>query len=317
MNHWFALRGIRLGLLLALVSFLAYALMVAEDAGTTFATYGGQGGLELKIDSKTTYNGVLQPKLSWHLKDLVPGKDRFFQFDDVKPGDYGTNLISLHVKKNSAYACLDFLNLKDKENGVNEPESLVDTNGVLGGELSSGLEFFSWIDDGDGLYESAERTLFGTSTKAATSTLRNRSYAVADAVTGAALAPFKTRYVGLYWCAGALSVTAGVAPVCNGTTLGNEVQTDAMTVDVRVRAVASAYQSKFLCTPGKGEKPKGNHGHGNDDDHNDDSNPGHSNDPADDTDDDGVPPGWQQVDKKRGVSRVVEVYERVIAWFRV
>lgn len=47
------------------------------------------------------------------------------------------------------------------------------------------------------------------------------------------------------------------------------------------------------------KKPKGDNGHGNDADENDDSNPGASNDVADDTDDDGVPPGqrWREVER--------------------
>jgi hypothetical protein len=126
-------------------------LIQGAFAGTTFATGSGQAGLEMKIDSESTYNGVSQPALSWELKDLVPGVDKFFNFDDVKPGDVGENTVSIHIDKNPAYVCLDFVNLTDKENGVNEPEGRGDGD-PLSGELADGLEFFAWRDDGDNIF---------------------------------------------------------------------------------------------------------------------------------------------------------------------
>jgi predicted ribosomally synthesized peptide with SipW-like signal peptide len=40
----------------------------------------------------------------WGETDLTT--ETFFNFDDVKPGDFGTNLISLHVNTNDAWSCL-------------------------------------------------------------------------------------------------------------------------------------------------------------------------------------------------------------------
>ena len=51
----------------------------------------------------------------WGPKDL-DDSDYYFDFDDVKPGDEGTNLISLHVDSNDAYACLIPHDLDDQEN---------------------------------------------------------------------------------------------------------------------------------------------------------------------------------------------------------
>jgi len=291
--------GIRTATIVAVLLIVAFVYgMRSEAVGTTFATGSGQGGLDLKIDSKTIYNGVLQPKLSWALKNLRPACERFFRFFDVKPGDTGMNLISVHVAKNPAWVCLDFVNLKDKENGNNEPESHEDVNGVKGGELSSGLEFFSWMDDGDNIYEVGERALFGTSTQAATSTLRGMSYPIADSANGPAILVGQTKYVGISWCAGNLTVSTTTATItCDGATLGNGVQTDSMSVDVSFRAITSANNDAFVCVKPVEKKYKGNNGHGNDDDGNDDSNPGKSNDPNDNTDDDGKP------GKSVGVSR--------------
>lgn len=286
---------IKIGTIAGFVLLLGVLMVQGESVGTTFATGQGQGGLEMKIDSHVVYNGVFQPSLSWDLKNLIPGVDKFFNFDDVKPGDTGTSTISIHIKKNPAYVCLDFKNLKDRENGENEPESLVDTE--PGGELSRGLEFFAWFDDGDNHFEVGEEPLFGTSSQSAVQVLKNKTYPLADASNGPAFAKNSTHYVGVAWCAGDLTVdlaTAGVS--CDGEMLGNAAQTDSMSVDIRLRAVPAVQQKNFMCVPPhKPPKPckdeRGNNGHGNDNDHNDDSNPGHSNDEDDDTDDDGYPSG--------------------------
>ncbi len=57
----------------------------------------------------------------WDLKDLGEG-DRFWNFGDVKPGDYGINIISLHAYDNDAFACLTTGNIVDLENTNIEPE---------------------------------------------------------------------------------------------------------------------------------------------------------------------------------------------------
>jgi hypothetical protein len=224
---------------------------VADGAGSgyTFATGSGQGGIELKIDSVTVYNGEPQPALSWSLKNLVPGVDRFFNFDDVKPGDTGRTTVSVHVSKNPGWACLDFKNLTDAENGVNEPESALDTTPGQG-ELSGEIEFFSWRDDGDNVFEVGETPLFGTTTQMATTVL-NRTYVIADSTTGAPIPKNSTRYIGMTWCAGDLSVDLATAAVsCNGQAMGNEAQTDSLSVDVQIRAVdATGHGGTFTCTP--------------------------------------------------------------------
>ena len=187
MQRYNSIKLIRIGLLLLLVTVLAVlALTQNRVLGSTFATNTGTGGLELTIDNQTFYNGVLQPTMSWSLKNLVPATDKFFNFSDVKPGDTGTTTMSIHLKNSPAYVCLDFKNLTDAENGINEPESLLDTNQQ--GELSIELEFFAWRDDGDNTFEVGELPLFGfgTSSQTAKVLLGSTTYALADALTGPA-----------------------------------------------------------------------------------------------------------------------------------
>jgi hypothetical protein len=95
----------------------------------------------------------------WQSTDL-DGSQQFFSFDDIKPDDWGTNLISLHVTSNDAYICLIPNNLEDEENSIVDPETeagdLPNQGNLPGyGELSDEIEFFGWDDDGDGIYEDA------------------------------------------------------------------------------------------------------------------------------------------------------------------
>lgn len=219
-----------------------------EATGLTYAT---GNGFNLKIDSTAFYNGQAVPSSTWGLKNLQPYTDKFFNFGDIKPGDRGTTTISFHVNKD-AWICLDFEKLKEKENGRNEPEMLVDASGgANSGELADGTEFFAWFDDGDNSFEVGEKAVFGTSSgkQAATKVFDNKTYALADSLTGMPLVASTTWYVGITWCAGDLTVnlaTAGIA--CDATALGNEAQTDSFTVDVSIRASASKDNKKFRCT---------------------------------------------------------------------
>ncbi len=233
----------RLAIIFA-VSMVAGTAFYARglEPGTTFAP----GNFDFKIDSEASYNGNFVPSGTWSLKNLVPGVDRFFNFDDIKPGDQGENTISLHANKN-AWMCLDFINLQENENGINEPESELDITGS-GGELADGMEFFSWNDDGDNIFELGEKPIFGTSTQSASIVLASTTYAVADALGGQACKADKTCYIGIYWCAGNLEVNLNTAEItCDHTTLGNEAQTDIMTVDVRFRAYPSEENPGLRC----------------------------------------------------------------------
>ncbi|MFZ2887108.1 MAG: hypothetical protein WA021_04790, partial [Minisyncoccia bacterium] len=232
---------------LILLTSLVYAF--SPTTGYTFAT----GSFNLKIDSKATWNGVLQPQSTWALKNLVPGVDKFFKIGDVKPGDQGEATISFHVNKD-AWICLDFENLKEKENGENEPESHEDTTGPASeGELADGTEFFAWHDDGDNIFEIGEKPIFGTTTgnQAATKVLKNKTYVLADSLSGTAYKAGITKYIGIQWCAGDMVVNVATAVItCDPTTMGNEAQTDSFSVDIGFRAVPSKDEKKFKCDKG-------------------------------------------------------------------
>ena len=241
---------IRLGahgaVILAMLGLVALAALAHENTGTTLGTFS-TGGIDLKIDSKSWYNGKLVPSANWAMKDLSPTADKFFNFPDIKPGDFGCEVVSLHVQKGEAWLCLDFKNLQSKENGINEPESIVDPNGTSTGELADNLQFFGWLDNGDDNYTPGEKILFGTSTKAASSVLNNKSYTIGDSSNNNSCKKDESRYVGMCWCAGILTVDNKGKMKCDGSKLGNITQTDTMTLDVSMRALSSTGDPKFLC----------------------------------------------------------------------
>ncbi|MES2966751.1 MAG: hypothetical protein V4668_03115 [Patescibacteria group bacterium] len=248
MTRNYTIKIAKIILLVGVVTLLFAFFLRTNAVGSTFATTTGTGALELTIDNQTFYNGVLQPTMSWSLKNLVPATDKFFNFDDVKPGDTGTTTMSIHLKNSPAYVCLDFKNLIDAENGINEPESILDTNQQ--GELSGELEFFAWRDDGDNKFEVGEKSLFGfgTSSQTAKVLLGSTTYALADALNGPAYPVNQTKYIGITWCAGDLTVDIATAKIsCDANAMGNEAQTDSMKIDVSIRAVSSTQQPKFTC----------------------------------------------------------------------
>lgn len=233
------------------IAVLGFALSAATirpaSTGATFNNTNGEG-FDLKIDSESTYNGVLVPSATWTLKNLVPGVDKFFNFDDIKPGDHGEVTVSMHVKKKSAWLCMDFKNLTETDGTESEPESHEDPNGAANGELANEMEFFAWRDDCDNTFERGEKPIFGTSTQTASTVLNNTSYAVADFKNGPACEDNQTRCAGIFWCAGNLTVNVGTAEIsCDGSAMGNAAQTDSMSVDISIRAVASGDKPKFSC----------------------------------------------------------------------
>lgn len=242
--------GIR-GILILAVAGIAIVSYIARgfEPAITFGHFT-TNGIDLRIDSRAWYNGVSVPSATWAMKDLNPGTDKFFNFPDIKPADFGCNVISLHVQKGNAWLCLDFKNLTSLDNGINDPEKKAGDTSTSTGELADALQFFGWLDNGDGKYQPGEKPLFGTSTKNASSVLNNKSYAIGDSKNGNSCKQNNARYVAMCWCAGTLSVDLNSGKMsCDGTKVGNLSQSDSMGLDVAIRAMSSDEDPKFLCNP--------------------------------------------------------------------
>lgn len=251
-----------------------------SDTETSAANTFTAGDIDLKIDNESYYNGVSNPETSWSLTDLTIQK--FFDFDDLKPNDYGEDTISLHIDTNDAYMCANVTLTSNNENGQTEPESEVDlTTGTSTGELAGLVEFIWWGDDGDNVLEDDEEVI-SQGPLGALTIGDSHSVPLADSDqniwtgVGGPVPGDETLYIGKAWCFGDI----GTDPVdqdgendvmspagnnndnevsgepedggitCDGSLLGNESQTDSLTADVRFEAVQARNNNNFQCEDG-------------------------------------------------------------------
>ena len=255
---------------LALGGTGAFFSDVESSLGNTFAA----GAIDLKIDNTSYYNGVFNQDTSWELRDLTV--EKFFNFLDLKPGDFGEDTISIHVDTNDSYICADITLTSNDDNGFTEPESLVDqTDGAGMGELANAVNFIWWADDGDNVLEVGEDVIsqgpignlvLGEPVKVALADSQNNIWSDAPGPIDGN----ETVYIGKAWCFGNLSVEPevqdgegqvgipgedssngpdqrGAGFSCDGSLLGNNTQTDSLTADVVFSAVQARHNPDFVC----------------------------------------------------------------------
>ena len=173
----------------------------------------------------------------WTEKDLGAG-DYYWHFGDVKPGDYGTNIISMHVYNNDAYACLIAHNLQDIENNVLDPEITAgDDVASTTGELSQFLTAFVWVDSNqNNTYDNGEDILYGP----------NAPLTNINTMTRIPLTATTTAYVGVAWCFGTQTVD-GSGIHCSGTGNQDIAQTDSFQSYFTVYAEQQRNNENFSC----------------------------------------------------------------------
>ncbi len=170
--------------------------------------------------------------------------DTFWTFNDVKPGDRGTNLISLHVYDNDGWACLLVNNKQENENVLTNPEAKAGDVTANMGELSQFINVFGWDDaDKDGVYQVDETQLFSGS-------LANPVVAlpVADSTLNGPIIASNTEYIGLAWCFGALTVGGDGTITCDGSAVGDVAQTDQLVADLTAYAEQWRNNANFKCS---------------------------------------------------------------------
>jgi len=256
-----------------------------SDTETSTANVFRAGAVNLLIGNESYYNGIFNENTSWSLRDLTV--ERFFDFDDLKPGDYGEDTISLYVDNNDSYLCADIVLTSNDENGCTGPESLVDDTcgnpGVGEGELAGLVNFIWWVDDGDNVLEDDEIVISGPAPIGNLPLGEVYPITLADSVTniwnenmeGGPIEGETTYHIAKAWCFGEMGVSPlpqdgsgenrapdmdntgnGIAGTpedggitCSGILLGNESQTDSMTADVTFRAVQARHNQNFMCVP--------------------------------------------------------------------
>lgn len=193
---------------------------------------------------------------TWAATNLGP-TFHFFNFGDVKPQDQGEDTVSLHIENNPAWACAYIKTTGNNENGINDPETDAGdvTNDPSGGELAQNIHVFAWLDNastsgavaGDNIWQAGETILqpaVALSGLNATTTLT-----LADGGTGTPLPGGSTSYIGLGWCAGTLNTSIPGAWTCDGSTMGNNTQTDSATTSVSFYVEQARNNAAFRCVP--------------------------------------------------------------------
>ena len=243
-------------------------------AGNNFTA----GAIDLKVDNESYYNGAVSTSTSFGPSDLGNGL-LFLNFTDLKPDDEGEDTISLHVNNNDAYLCLDMSLTSNDDISSNEPEldtldAPEDINNTWDGELAGLVEMVWWVDDGDNVLEEGE-TLLSDGVQTVTDLFgqdKTFSADLADSTTNVwtgeagPVTGSETYYLGKAFCYGDMTLTpvlqdglgtdGPLAPdrvatgfTCSGTGLGNESQTDGLTMDIAFSAVQARHNPNYTCDP--------------------------------------------------------------------
>lgn len=258
-----------------------------NDSETSLANIMNAGDIDLRVDNESYYNGLFNEGTSWQEDDLDGDEGyKFFDFSDLKPGDYGEDTISLHVDTNDAYLCAAVKLTSNDENTCNEPEALedqtcgVDEVGAGLGELSDRVTFIWWGDDGDNVLEVGEDVIsqgelgglqVGESYPLTLADSKTNIWNVNE--VGGPVDGNQTYYIGKAWCFGKMGTAplpadqgdAGRTPsgdnndndvsgepedgglTCDGSLMGNDTQTDSLTADIVFSAVQARHNGAYLC----------------------------------------------------------------------
>lgn len=257
------------------------------STGNTFVA----GEIDLKIDNESfaidhnipDFNGtpsgnlVASTHTSWNLRDLTV--EKFFDFVDLKPGDFGEDTISIHVGSNDAWLCAAAQITQDTDETCTEPESestdpqcAVPTPIPGAGELDDEVNFAFWVDDGDNVFEnqqgdegaSEEVFLEGPISGLG----QQGQIALADfndsiLPDGGPIPGETTFFIGKAWCFGDMTDNnvpndSNDNPVdrgetgftCDGELVGNAAQTDKIVGDLEFFAIQSRNNDQFDCDEG-------------------------------------------------------------------
>lgn len=277
---------LRIILSLALIVFIGGVLTFGatnaffSDTESSVANTFTSGAIDLTVDNESYYNGVFNESTSWAASNLTV--EKFFNFLDLKPNDYGEDTISLHVATNDAYLCANVTLTSNNDNGCTEPEGLVDGScgdpGEDEGELAGLVNFIWWADDGDNVLEDDE-TIISQGNFGQLGVGNSYPLTLADSDEniwtgeGGPVPGNETLYIGKAWCFGDIAdapiaqdnFSDVISPAldndgnqvagepedggitCDGTALGNISQTDSLTADVVFEAVQARHNPDFQC----------------------------------------------------------------------
>ncbi|OGM12427.1 hypothetical protein A2Z22_04610 [Candidatus Woesebacteria bacterium RBG_16_34_12] len=175
----------------------------------------------------------------WNEKDLTEG-DLFWNLNDVKPGDWGRNVISMHVYDNDYWACM-LSDKQDLENVIIDPEAEAGDVTDPQGELSKYVDVFIWKDlNKNGVYEPVGET-----------SVHQNGFPDVLALNEPPSLPLvasTTYYYGVAWCVGTQTVDHSTGVItCDGAGNHNDAQTDTLTIDMKFYVEQSRNNASFSC----------------------------------------------------------------------
>lgn len=252
------------------------------STGNTFVA----GDIDLKIDNESFVTDFLTDEneptgaivfngnTSWGPEPRDLTVEKFFNFEDLKPGDFGEDTISIHVGSNNAWLCAAAQITEDADNDITDPEDEVGgpagQDGTTDGDLDSGINFAFWKDDGDNVFEPVAGTNEGVAeTIFLSGPLSGLGVQGKIALSDSSGGPFgssgveggSTSYIGKAWCYGTLTPgtlvqdgannlidpTDATGFTCDGSGVGNIGQTDSVVGDLQFFAIQQRNNPTFTC----------------------------------------------------------------------
>jgi predicted ribosomally synthesized peptide with SipW-like signal peptide len=215
----------------------AYFNDVETSSGNTFTA----GKVDLKISSQCSYNGAVSGQCgTWQSDDLKNvTSSKFFNFSDIKPGDWGENTIGFKVLTNDAWMCANL-------------------NATTHEKLAEYLNVFWWVDNGNNVYEQGEKVLYGGPQPLATYlAIKNplpMTFADSllnwEGLTPGTPIPGNTdKYLGIAWCFGNMTATGSgdTGFTCDGSGSNNDAQGTHVVADLSFSAEQFRNNPGFKC----------------------------------------------------------------------
>lgn len=259
-------------LVIGLVSSIGFALTRAffsdteTSAGNTFAA----GAVDLQIANDSYYNGNSNSDTSWELRPALTD-EKFFDFDDIKPGDWGEDTITLRVENNPVWACAEISITQDDDGTCTDPELVDDPTcdpnnaDLLDGEIAENVSYVVWNDDGDNVLEDNEspsailaqgkldQLEAGIKLALVDSQVNNLGGNPGDAMLG------ETNYfLGKAWCFGNITLapvaqgdgnnpTIDPGFACDEAGINNASQTDVLQADINFSVIQARNNQSYVC----------------------------------------------------------------------
>ncbi len=259
-------------LVIGLVSGVGFALTRAffSDTETSAGNTMTAGAVDLYLANDSYYNGNPNSTTSWELRPALTN-EKFFDFDDIKPGDWGEDTITLKVENNPVWACAEIAITQDDDGSCTEPELLddpscaPDNTALFDGEIAENVSYVVWHDDGDNVLEDNEspsavlaqgkldQLEAGIKLALVDSQVNNLGGNPGEAMLGAT-----DYYLGKAWCFGDMTLepvaqgeenSPNTDPgfSCDEAGINNASQTDMLQADITFEVIQTRNNPNFVC----------------------------------------------------------------------